>query len=122
MIKSTGNPAGKCYESKAGARTCLGQSLMLTYTRRIKRQSLNIVGIIKKKRRKKMPSLSQRGHFCSQRDCPPVSIQMDTAKAHIHITMRCELTAVFLYTIFFVVTLKAFRKLSLYQLYFEVQR
>jgi hypothetical protein len=34
---------------------------------------INIVGIIKKKRRKKMPSLSQRGHFCSQRDCPPVS-------------------------------------------------
>ena len=49
-------------------------------------------------------------------------IQMDTAKAHIHIAMRCELTAVFLYTIFFVVTLKAFRKLSLYQLYFKVQR
>ena len=26
-------------------------------------------------------------------------IQMNTAKAHIHIAMRCELTAVFLYTI-----------------------
>ena len=48
--------------------------------------------------------------------------QMDTAKAHIHIAMRCELTAVFLCTLFFVVTLKAFRKLSLYQSYFEVQR
>ena len=48
--------------------------------------------------------------------------QMDAAKAHIHIAMRCELTAVFLCTLFFVVTLKAFRKLSLYQSYFEVQR
>ena len=48
--------------------------------------------------------------------------QMDTAKAHTHIAMQCELTAVFLCTIFFVVTLKAFRKLSLYLLYFEVQR
>ena len=27
--------------------------------------------------------------------------QMDTAKAHIHIAMRCELTAVFLCTISF---------------------
>ena len=53
---------------------------------------------------------------------PNTSTQMDTAKAHIHITMRCELTAVFLCTLFFVVTLKAFRKLSLYQSYFEVQR
>lgn len=26
-------------------------------------------------------------------------IQMNTTKAHIHIAMRCELTAVFLYTI-----------------------
>ena len=53
---------------------------------------------------------------------PHTLAQMDTAKAHIHIAMRCELTAVFLCTLFFVVTLKAFRKLSLYLLYFEVQR
>ena len=48
--------------------------------------------------------------------------QMDAAKAHIHIAMRCELTAVFLCTLFFVVTLKAFRKLSLYLQNYEVQR
>ena len=46
----------------------------------------------------------------------------ETAKAHIHITIRCELTAVFLYTIFFLAILEESRKLSLYLLYFEVQR
>ena len=53
---------------------------------------------------------------------PNTSTQMDTAKAHIHITIRCELTAVFLYTIFFLAILEESRKLSLYLLYFEVQR
>ena len=47
---------------------------------------------------------------------------MNTAKAHIHITIRCELTAVFLYTIFFLAILEESRKLSLYLLYSEVQR
>ena len=30
------------------------------------------------------------------RELPHTLAQMDTAKAHIHIAMRCELTAVFL--------------------------
>jgi len=47
---------------------------------------------------------------------------MNTAKAHIHIAIRCELTAVFLYTIFFLAILEESRKLSLYLLYFKVQR
>ena len=47
---------------------------------------------------------------------------MNTAKAHIHIAIRCELTAVFLYTIFFWAILEESRKLSLYLLYSEVQK
>ena len=47
--------------------------------------------------------------------------QMDTAKAHIHIAMRCELTAVFLCAIS-CGDFESVRKLSLYLLYFKVQR
>ena len=48
-------------------------------------------------------------------------IQMNTAKAHIHIAMRCELTAVFLYTNFYWLFRRSSESCRFY-LYFEVQK